>query len=46
LQILGQQLPSAVPVEEVDAVDLYGQDEPVSVHQDVALSPGEALCSQ
>jgi hypothetical protein len=46
LQILGQQPSSTVPVEQVGAVDLYGQDEPVSVHQDVALSPGEALCPQ
>jgi hypothetical protein len=46
LQILGQQSSFAVPVEEVGAMDLYGQDEPVSVHQDVALSPGEALCPQ
>lgn len=44
MQILDQRLSSAVPVEEVGAVDLYGQGERVSVDQDVALSPSEALC--
>jgi hypothetical protein len=43
-QALDQQ-PPAVPVGQVGTVDPGDQDEPVGVHQDVALSPRQALRS-